>query len=282
MQAFLFYVDDWLSSKHIEMMDAAEERGYLRLLLRCAKEEDCGIPHDAAQLSIMSMLGHQWWKPTADKSRRIGEMTSGDKLLRCFDSRDGRLYNSRLLKEFDNQKRIREERRIAGLKGGRPKAIENQLLSNSLAIENQLGKQNESKEKQAQALSPALPEGKEIHSAASPKRSAVDEWFYAEFWPNWVRRPDDDLPGPALKAARAVAKTVAARSQIIAAAKACRTDREEKDPGYRVSARRWLREGMWEVSAVASAPMELWPGQLGGRPHPDAIIRNFKKGDFIR
>jgi|TARA_R110002126_G_scaffold4000_2_gene21840 hypothetical protein len=175
MNAFLFYVDDWISSAHVEMMDAAEERGYLRLLLRCAKEEDCGIPHDAAQLSIMSMLGAQWWKQTADKSRRIGEMTSGDKLLKCFESRGGRLYNLRLLKEFENQKRIREERRIAGLKGGRPKANDNQLVSNSLANENQMGKQNESKEKQAQALSPALPEGKDkTPKAPLPKKRQRD------------------------------------------------------------------------------------------------------------
>lgn len=126
-------------------------------------------------------------------------------------------------------------------------------------------------------------EGIEIHCDASPKRSAVDVWFETAFWPKWLRRPDDDLPGPALKAARSVAKTVAIRKQIMAAVEACRADRQEKEPGYRVSARRWLREGMWEVSAVESAkPQELWPGQLGGRPHPDAIMRNFKKGDFIR
>ena len=118
---------------------------------------------------------------------------------------------------------------------------------------------------------------------SAPKRSAVDVWFETAFWPKWLRRPDDDLPGPALKAARSVAKTVAIRKQIMAAVEACRADRQEKEPGYRVSARRWLREGMWEVSAVESAkPQELWPGQLGGRPHPDAIMRNFKKGDFIR
>jgi len=152
MNAFLFYVDDWLSSKHIELMDAAEERGYLRLLLRCAKEEDCGIPCDDAQLSIMSMLGAQWWKLTADKTRRIANKTSGEKLRECFELRGDRLYNLRLLKEFENQKRIREERRIAGLKGGRPKANGNQLVSNSLANDNQMGKQTESKTKQA--LSP--------------------------------------------------------------------------------------------------------------------------------
>jgi hypothetical protein len=118
---------------------------------------------------------------------------------------------------------------------------------------------------------------------SAPKAGAVDIWFETDFWPKWLRRPDDDLPGPALKAARSVAKTVAIRKQIMAAVEACRADREEKEPGYRVSARRWLREGMWEVSAVESAkPQELWPGQLGGRPHPDAIMRNFKKGDFIR
>jgi uncharacterized protein YdaU (DUF1376 family) len=118
---------------------------------------------------------------------------------------------------------------------------------------------------------------------SAPKAGAVDIWFETDFWPKWLRRPDDDLPGPALKAARSVAKTVAIRKQIMAAVEACRADRQEKEPGYRVSARRWLREGMWEASAVESAkPQELWPGQLGGRPHPDAIIRNFKKGDFIR
>jgi hypothetical protein len=118
---------------------------------------------------------------------------------------------------------------------------------------------------------------------SAPKAGAVDVWFETDFWPKWLRRPDDDLPGPALKAARSVAKTVAIRKQIMAAVEACRADRQEKEPGYRVSARRWLREGMWEASAVESAkPQELWPGQLGGRPHPDAIIRNFKKGDFIR
>ena len=118
---------------------------------------------------------------------------------------------------------------------------------------------------------------------SAPKAGAVDVWFETEFWPKWLRRPDDDLPGPALKAARSVAKTVAIRKQIMAAVEACRADRQEKEPGYRVSARRWLREGVLEVSAVESAkPQELWPGQLGGRPHPDAIMRNFKKGDFIR
>jgi len=172
MNAFLFYVDDWLSSRHVEMMDAAEERGYLRLLLRSAKEEDCGIPDDDTQLAIMSMLGGQWRKPTADKSRRVGGKTSGQKLRECFEVRDGRMYNLRLLKEFDNQRRIREERRIAGSKGGRPRVNENQLVSNSLAIENQMGKQNESKEKQAQALSPALPNGKE--PPISPAVAAED------------------------------------------------------------------------------------------------------------
>lgn len=140
MQAFLFYIDDWLSSKKIEMMDASEERGYLRLLLRAAKEDDCGLPDDDDQLAIMSLLGPQWGKPTADKMRRVGQKTSGQKVRECFISKDGRLYNERLLKEFENQKRVRAARAEAGGKGGRPRK---QMESNSFSIGIANGKQTE-------------------------------------------------------------------------------------------------------------------------------------------
>ncbi len=135
MQAFLMYVDDWLSSKCIESMDAAEERGYLRLLMRAAKEPDCGLPDDDAQLAIISLLNRQWNKITSDKSRRIGGRTSGQKLRECFVVRSGRLYNLRLLREFENQKRFHEQRVKAGRSSanGRKfnshKTIENQQAS---------------------------------------------------------------------------------------------------------------------------------------------------------
>lgn len=110
MRAFLFYIDDWLSSKKIDLMDAQEERGYLRLLLRAATEPDCGLPDDDNQLSVFSKLGSQWYKPTRERDFRMGDKTSGAKLRECFFERNGRLYNDRLLKEFEYQREISSKR----------------------------------------------------------------------------------------------------------------------------------------------------------------------------
>jgi uncharacterized protein YdaU (DUF1376 family) len=134
VRAFLFYIDDWLSSKKIDLMDAGEERGYLRLLLRAATEPDCGLPNDDAQLAVFSKLGSQWFRPTKDKEFRLGEKTSGMKLRECFFEQNGRLYNERLLKEFNHQNEVREKRVQAGSRGGNSRA-------NALANAQQTGKQ---------------------------------------------------------------------------------------------------------------------------------------------
>lgn len=91
MRAFLFDVDDWLSSTDISLMSAEEERGFLRLLLHAWKQEDCGLPDDDDVLARLSLIGAGWKKAAA-------------KIRRCFDSRDGRLFNARLLKEWKYQR----------------------------------------------------------------------------------------------------------------------------------------------------------------------------------
>lgn len=92
MRAFLFDVDAWLSSTDVSMMSAVEERGYLRLLLHAWKQEDCGLPDDDGALAALSLIGDAWRKSSA-------------KIRRCFEARDGRLYNARLLKEWEYQKK---------------------------------------------------------------------------------------------------------------------------------------------------------------------------------
>jgi uncharacterized protein YdaU (DUF1376 family) len=129
MRAFLMYIDDWLSSKHIHRMDANEERGYLRLLLYAATEPDCGIPDDDQELASISMLGKQWFEPTKEEAKRFRNQTSGEKLRQSFVAKDGRLFNPRLLKEFEYQKEVSEKRKAAGVASGqsrrRPKAKTN-------------------------------------------------------------------------------------------------------------------------------------------------------------
>ena len=132
--AFLMYVDDWLSSGRIELMDAHEERGYFRLLLRAWKQPDCGLPTDDLTLAAWSRMGTQWFRETADRTLRIAGLTSGSKVRSCFVERNSRLFNERQLKEWDYQNTFIETRRRNGSLGGRPKKepTDNQVVSSRL------------------------------------------------------------------------------------------------------------------------------------------------------
>ena len=103
--AFLLYVDDWLSSTAIDLMTAAEERGYLRLLMHAWKMEDCGLPDDARVLAQLSKLGAAW------------KGKSGAVLRAQFEERGGRLFNDRLLRERIHQLEVRQGRKAASLAG---------------------------------------------------------------------------------------------------------------------------------------------------------------------
>ncbi|HEX3745398.1 MAG TPA: DUF1376 domain-containing protein [Bryobacteraceae bacterium] len=103
--AFLFYCEDWLSSTAIDLMTAAEERGYLRLLLHAWKNADCGLPNDDKSLAQLSKLGRAW----------MG--ASGAVVRAQFFEKDGRLYNQRLVRERENQVAIRQARSGAGKAG---------------------------------------------------------------------------------------------------------------------------------------------------------------------
>jgi uncharacterized protein YdaU (DUF1376 family) len=113
MDAFLFYVDDWLGSTRIALMTPAEERGYLRLLLHSAKQPDCGLPNDPALLAKLSLLGSSW------------KNGSGRTVLACFYEKDGRLYNQRLLKVYHNHMERQDRRRKAAEKRWNPDPVLN-------------------------------------------------------------------------------------------------------------------------------------------------------------
>ena len=133
--AFLFYVDDWLSSGRIELMDAHEERGYLRLLLRAWKDPDCSLPNDDVVLASWSKMGSQWFKDTCDKSLRVAGLTSGVKVKACFREASGRLINDRQRKEWEYQRAVNVKRSASGKLGGRPRKEipnENQTVTGSL------------------------------------------------------------------------------------------------------------------------------------------------------
>lgn len=90
-------IDDWLGSTRIALMDAEQERGYLRLLLHSAKSEDLGLPADDGVLSKLAMMPTSWRK-------------KGAAIKACFEERDGRLYNRKLVEVAGKHNGIKKER----------------------------------------------------------------------------------------------------------------------------------------------------------------------------
>jgi uncharacterized protein YdaU (DUF1376 family) len=101
MDAFLLYIDDWLGSTNIEAMDAHEERGYLRLLLHAAKQPDCGLPNDPVFLAKLSKMGPRWARG------------GGEKVMRCFFQKGGKIFNRRLLDVHQDYLDRKDRRRKA-------------------------------------------------------------------------------------------------------------------------------------------------------------------------
>jgi hypothetical protein len=117
MDAFLFYIDDWISSRKVEEMDQLEELAYFRLLLYAAKEDDCGLPKDPRRLARWSRLGAQWDMLTKDPEFQYDNKTSGQKILDCFPIEvNGRIYNERALKVFSKYKSAKEQKKAAANK----------------------------------------------------------------------------------------------------------------------------------------------------------------------
>ncbi|MFI5304317.1 MAG: DUF1376 domain-containing protein [Nitrospiria bacterium] len=104
--AFQFYTNDWLSSLHITLMTPAQEGAYIRLLAHAWNSEDCGLPDDDQELSVLSRLGEEWFKGGSTVVKK------------CFILIDGRLFNERLLKERKKQ----EEWRTKSIEGGKKSA----------------------------------------------------------------------------------------------------------------------------------------------------------------
>lgn len=102
--AFQFYPDDFLGSPKVGTM-TVEEIGVYTLLL-CMDWNDTGFAYDEEDLA-------RWCRCTVTQFRRAWKRVS-----RCFEERDGRLYNPRLDAERAKQQEWREK----SAKGGRASA----------------------------------------------------------------------------------------------------------------------------------------------------------------
>jgi len=89
-----FYLSDWEESIDVQTMTPEAECCYWVLCRKAWRSEDGGIPDDDA--AIQSLLGKfgGWWAASAEAVRRK------------FESRDGKLYNPRIVTELNRMKGI--------------------------------------------------------------------------------------------------------------------------------------------------------------------------------
>jgi uncharacterized protein YdaU (DUF1376 family) len=283
MDAFLFYIDDWLSSGSIAAMDAAEERGYLRLLLRAAKEPDCRLPDDDAQLAVISLLGKQWWRPTKDPDRRFGAKTSGEKIRECFEAVDGRLHNERLHREWRHQKEVREKRREFGKLGGRPSTGNQKVISEKpkgysdenqkvIQMETKMEPKGKANGNQTETNPNPNPSNNTPSSPPCKKRMGdVSPCWFAEFWALYPRRVGK---GAAKQAARKCGDSAEVGAKIIAALKRQLPMLSASEINYIPHPSTWLRQERYDDEAQVSQPI----GQLENRGTANLPIPTPPKG----
>jgi uncharacterized protein YdaU (DUF1376 family) len=102
--AFQFYPDDFLGSGKVGTMTAEEVGAYTLLL--CLDWNENGFVFDPEELA-------RWCRMTRAQFRKVWKRVS-----RCFDEKDGRMYNPRLQLEREKQARWREK----SAQGGRTSA----------------------------------------------------------------------------------------------------------------------------------------------------------------
>ena len=96
--AFQLYVNDFLGSNRVTMMDVVAVSGYFFLLLVSWNEKDCGLPTEDIRLVKLSRLYPEQW----DKAKQS--------ILENFFEYKDRYYNRRLLLERIKQINMRKQR----------------------------------------------------------------------------------------------------------------------------------------------------------------------------
>lgn len=244
MNVIPIFIDDWFSSQKISDMDADEERGYFRLLCHAAKFEEKGLPNDPRVLSNWSMLGRQWDKHTKD-ARFRSSLTSGEKLLACFDLREGRLFNERVDKcVAEYRRRKGQAQKAANARWDResdanavPEHMQEHCISNATRVGS--GSIN--------TLSLTT-------TAEKPKKQELlekQQFWFSQFWGKYWRRVGKE---PAWKAFVAIVTAEELFQQIIAALDAQMGVMMSREVEHRPHAATWLRQRRW-TDDVASSPV---------------------------
>lgn len=130
------YIDRFLGSPDVQMMEPAEFKGYVCLLLAAWQTEDCSLPSDEAELAIVSRLGTKLWRKHSDH------------ILRKFVIANGRLRNEVCYEEwlkasatFDRNceaaEELKRKRSEAGKRGNRTRWGDRNLIASESQVRSQ-------------------------------------------------------------------------------------------------------------------------------------------------
>ncbi|MCE9616456.1 MAG: YdaU family protein [Lentisphaerae bacterium] len=104
--SFPFYVNNWLASERVTMMEPEQVGAFILLLCYQWNSDSQSIPNDDATLARLSRLNARW-------------ETYGPAVKACFNVVDGnRLRNERLHHCWVEAHKFREQQRLKGLKSG--------------------------------------------------------------------------------------------------------------------------------------------------------------------
>jgi uncharacterized protein YdaU (DUF1376 family) len=104
--AFQFYVDDYLGSLDVRRMTARQELAYLRLLIHLWAADGCKLVDDPAILAHISRMSPREW-----------EKESGPVMAK-FNRRHGKIFNTKLRRQWEELGAFREAQRLSGKQGG--------------------------------------------------------------------------------------------------------------------------------------------------------------------
>ena len=130
------YIDRFLGSSDVQMMEPAEFKGYVCLLLAQWQTDDCSLPSDHEELARISRIGTRLWRKHSDR------------ILRKFVIANGRLRNEvcyeewlKALATFDRNCEVAEElkrkRSEAGKQGNRTRWGDRNLIASESQVRSQ-------------------------------------------------------------------------------------------------------------------------------------------------
>lgn len=266
----LFVADYEADTAHLT---TAEDGAYMRLLRLQWRTAGCTLPND-----------HAWIKRRVRCTDDEWTDLYFPMLEEFFKVREGRVFQPRLMEEFERVNATSKKRSDAGRKGGRPrKSLKNNETGESPAKAN--GKHLEP-EPDIDNIPPNPPRGEtgdrvvlELFPNAPPPRDRFED-----FWDVWRRSPHKNRKADARKKFNRLLRNHSAEL-LIDGAKRYMAARQSQDPNYDMCPSNWLAQERWQETPepakptgfVPSFPLELPvpprnPNDPG--PHDLAVMTN--------